>query len=368
MRMTTFLATKIRRALQLLWSQLDKHLLPVIDDGIVLAISGGPDSRALLEAIATWKHRARGNFIVSTVNHGLREGAQKEAELVLGRARRLGFKARLLTLGVLQSHNEKDLREARLRLLMNVADEHGYRVIVTAHQRDDNAEGYMMALLGVGGGELGAAMNEIESFQRFILCRPFLSLTKAHLLSALTLMQQTDFVRDDLDEARVGKRALVRLEILPELAVRTHDVNARLQAFARAQKQQQTYIDQQASNLIIWTNDHHATIAIDTQLDVALLTSAIWQVVKKISDGGDVRSAKSTINHVAAILVATNRNMRTRAKPGLDRSSNGFNLEQLSVRQYQLPGAILFRHEREIVIRRVDPSSRNRKASARLIC
>lgn len=346
--MATHYETQKRRAYQRLWNKLDEYLSAMRE--AVLAISGGPDSRALLEAVATWPQRRAYRFRVVIVDHALRKEADHEARFVQQRAARLGFESRAVRLPLPASTAEHALRSARYDALFRIAREEGIKTVVTAHQGDDDAEGYLMALMGVGGGELGAAMAEIEYFDDMILCRPFLTLCKVDLLLALSMSMHTDFVRDSCDEARIGKRAFVRHEIVAELARHTPTLRHRLATFGRAQARQRSVVDKLAASLIAWRNDS-ASLSLEPKPDPALLTSALWQIIKYFGDGKDLRSAGTLIASIAEEVFAEEI-LENHAKAGLDPRLHGFNLKALSVKQYQVPGAVVFRARSEIQVRR----------------
>jgi tRNA(Ile)-lysidine synthetase-like protein len=348
--MVTRYETYKRRALQKLWNKLDEHVSTHLTAGIVLAISGGPDSRALLEAVASWPKRHRGQFVVATIDHAIRKDSAQEARFIEMRARRLGFDAFTTRLAPL-SASEHKLRSLRYQALVSLAHARGYKTIVTGHQSNDNAEGYVMALLGVGGGELGAAMNEIESIDDITLCRPFLSLTKGDLLLALTLGNHTDFVRDQCDEARQGKRALVRYDIVPTLQHYSPNILSRLKRFACAQAKQGEFIEKAAWSLIVW-REQHAILSLDPKPDPALLISALWQIIKCFSDGKDLRSVGSLITAIAEDVLVDDF-IKSPGFSGLDPRLNGFNLNALNVKHYQVPGAVVLRAQSEIQVRRI---------------
>src|SRR6185369_13774095 len=85
--------------------------------GLILAISGGPDSTALMWLMSRWRERPP--VIVVSVDHGLRPEAADEARLVAGNAARLGLPSR--TMRVAASHAAGNLqdwaRRARYRCL-----------------------------------------------------------------------------------------------------------------------------------------------------------------------------------------------------------------------------------------------------------
>ncbi len=125
---------------------------------IVLAVSGGPDSTALLLLAARWrKARRRGpKLLAVTVDHGLRAGSAAEAKQVARLARSLGVPHRILrwTGAKPTSGLQEKARLARYRLLSEAAAKIGASHILTAHTLDDQAETVLMRLLR-GSGPTG---------------------------------------------------------------------------------------------------------------------------------------------------------------------------------------------------------------------
>ena len=66
-------------------------------------------------------------------------------------------------------------------MLQKCAQEHDLFGIVTAHHANDDAEGFLMDALGWGGGQNGSAMKTTRESSKYILLRPFLSLSRLHL-------------------------------------------------------------------------------------------------------------------------------------------------------------------------------------------
>ena len=156
---------------------------------IILAVSGGPDSVALMWLAARWRGaRKRGpRLIAVTVDHGLRPEAAREARLVKALARGLGLSHRTLrwtgpkpTTGLPAA-----ARDARYRLLAKAARADGATHILTAHTRDDQAETLLMRMArGSGLAGLGAMARQSER-EGVVLARPFLEISKSQLLATL---------------------------------------------------------------------------------------------------------------------------------------------------------------------------------------
>jgi tRNA(Ile)-lysidine synthase len=156
---------------------------------IVLAVSGGPDSTALLLLAARWrKARRRGpKLLAVTVDHGLRAGSAAEAKQVARLARSLGVPHRILRWTGAKPTNglQEKARMARYRLLSEAAAKIGASHILTAHTLDDQAETVLMRLLR-GSGPTGlSGMARETRLGELTLTRPVLEIPKARLVATL---------------------------------------------------------------------------------------------------------------------------------------------------------------------------------------
>src|SRR3954452_24661017 len=134
---------------------------------LVLAVSGGPDSIALMWLAARWRRGLKRGprLIAVTIDHGFRAGTARAA---LG-GKRLGRGPGLehRTLRWRAAKPKRGLpaaaRDARYRLLADAARKSGATHIVTAHTRDDQAETLLMRMLrGSGIAGLAAMARETE--------------------------------------------------------------------------------------------------------------------------------------------------------------------------------------------------------------
>ena len=156
---------------------------------IVLAVSGGPDSIALMWLAARWRRAlARGpQLIAVTVDHGLRPEAAREARDVKRLAASLDLLHRTLrwTGAKPKTGLPAAAREARYRLLAQAARRCGATHILTAHTRDDQAETLLMRMLR-GSGIAGLAAMTRETDRGGVrLARPLLDVSKSQLVATL---------------------------------------------------------------------------------------------------------------------------------------------------------------------------------------
>jgi tRNA(Ile)-lysidine synthase len=164
--------------------------LPVL----VLAVSGGPDSTALMVLAARWRNTlGRGPRLVAvTIDHGLRPEARHEASAVRKLARVLAIEHRTLRwTGPKPAAGLQDAaRQARCRLLAGAARAAKAGHVLTAHTRDDQAETVLLRLMrgsGIGGlaGMTAASWMPVPAGSGIVLVRPLLDVPKSRLLATL---------------------------------------------------------------------------------------------------------------------------------------------------------------------------------------
>jgi tRNA(Ile)-lysidine synthase len=189
---------------------------------IALAVSGGADSLALLDAVDRW--RGDRTVTVLTVDHRLRKGSRAEALGVAKIAAERGLASRVLTWRGVRpiSDIEAKARAARYRLLLDACREIGATHLVVAHQRDDVAETFLMRLKR-GAGVFGlAAMRPVLDAGGVMLVRPFLAVPRARLSATVRhagLTPVADPMNDDPRYERVRMRRLLAAGHLDAAAI-----------------------------------------------------------------------------------------------------------------------------------------------------
>ncbi|OYU89853.1 MAG: tRNA lysidine(34) synthetase TilS [Bradyrhizobiaceae bacterium PARB1] len=156
---------------------------------VVVAVSGGPDSVALLWLMARWRRaRKTGPALHAvTVDHGLRQESASEARAVARLAVSLGVPHRTLrwTGDKPAAGLPAAARNARYALLARAARAAGATHVVTAHTRDDQAETVLMRMAR-GSGLAGlAAMTAQTERDGIRIARPLLQVSKAALIATL---------------------------------------------------------------------------------------------------------------------------------------------------------------------------------------
>jgi tRNA(Ile)-lysidine synthase len=215
---------------------------------IVLAVSGGPDSLALMWLAVRWRSAlARGpRLFAVTVDHGLRAESAAEARAVKRLARSLELPHRTMrwTGAKPKTGVPAAARAARYHLLAQAARANGATHVFTAHTRDDQAETLLMRMLR-GSGIAGlAAMARQSERDGVLLARPLLHVAKSRLVATLK-KAKVGFADDPTNRDLNFTRPRIRA-VMPALAAEGGDARnlARLASrLARANAAVEVLVD-----------------------------------------------------------------------------------------------------------------------------
>jgi tRNA(Ile)-lysidine synthase len=187
--------------------------------GIVAAVSGGPDSMALLHLLAAARQTLRLDLASVWIDHGLRPlETPQEQETVAAAAEQSGipFFARQVPVAAFAAEKrlsiEHAARELRYAILREAARDCGADLIAVGHTADDQAEELLLRLLR-GSGRKGLAGMSMSSGG---IIRPLLRFRKQELLAWL---EQRGIAHcfDSSNNERKFLRNRVRHELLPFL-------------------------------------------------------------------------------------------------------------------------------------------------------
>ena len=215
--------------------------------GLILAVSGGPDSTALLLLAARWAKRLKHGpkLIAVTVDHGLRPEAAREAATVKRLARRLGVPHRTLHWRGRKPRAglQEAARRARYELLAEAAADAGLAHIATAHTLDDQAETVLFRLArgsGIYGlaGMARAAPLPVGEARAIFLIRPLLHLPKARLIATLKAAR-VPYAEDPSNLDPRFTRARLRETLMPALAREGLDARGLARLAARLRRAEQ---------------------------------------------------------------------------------------------------------------------------------
>jgi tRNA(Ile)-lysidine synthase len=197
---------------------------------ILIAVSGGPDSVALLHLLNELREELSLHLEVAHLQHGIRgEEAKEDARFVAGLAEKLGlpFHLKEIDLPAMKTKAGKGNLEAlarveRYRFFAEVVRGRKLDKVATAHTRDDQAETVMMWMLRGAGmkGMGGMAPLQVvkvgvgKIVESLTVARPLLDISKAEVLAYLK-ERRIPFRLDRTNQDPLLLRNWLRLELLP---------------------------------------------------------------------------------------------------------------------------------------------------------
>jgi tRNA(Ile)-lysidine synthase len=249
---------------------LDEHRLIKSGDRIIAAVSGGPDSMALLHILKNLSSARGFELVAAHLNHGLREEADAEAEFVGRYCIQWGipYYCRKVDVAALSKMEKKSLedagRTARYQYFNELADKLNADRIATAHHGDDVAETVLMHLLR--GSGIKGLRGILPANQRII--RPLLPVNKTEILAYLQ-EQHIEYCLDSSNDDPAYLRNRIRRQLLPYLQ---ENYNPRivesLQQLALLMKDENEALEEESARLWdkIIVEQKPDLIAIDSQI------------------------------------------------------------------------------------------------------
>ena len=238
----------------------------VRDETVVVGVSGGGDSMALLEIVGLLAPKLRIGLHVACIDHGQRPEAAAETRLVSAAAERWNAKFHAIRLEAVEA-DEDSLRRARHGALHELRLAIGCRFILLGHSSDDQIETIVFRFLrGAGFGGL-SGMREV----RGPLLRPLLGIRRAQL-RRLLVSRAVEWAEDQTNESDRYARGRLRSTVLPavEAAFGPGALDHLLDVAPRW-RADEDFLEQEAARLLAYASRRGA---VGTDLDADALACA----------------------------------------------------------------------------------------------
>lgn len=219
-------------------------------DRVLIGVSGGPDSTALLHILNRLAPYYKIDLAVAHLHHGLRpDDADRDAVFVKQMARDLDliFHLEYATIDTRKGSIEEQARHMRYAFFKALADKFGYNKIALGHQKNDNAEAVLMHLLR-GSGIRG--LSGIPPVREPGVIRPLIQLDRSMITSYL-VESDTPFVVDSTNDDPAFERNRIRHHLIPLLkeSYNTNIVDT-LHRTADLCREEEIWIEQQLKPLL----------------------------------------------------------------------------------------------------------------------
>lgn len=204
-------------------------------DKLLLAVSGGVDSRVLLELFLSLPSEERPLIGVIHVNHQLRTESDQEAQYLKDYCKTKGlpyyekqWQRATETLGNVESQ----AREFRYNFFSEIYQREGYQGLVTGHHSDDQAETILMKL--TSGSQLRNLVGIRKSSRRsgMMIYRPLLAYSKNEI-QAYATERKLRYFEDETNRSDDYFRNRVRTHIIPQLKAENPNFLKQIHSFVK---------------------------------------------------------------------------------------------------------------------------------------
>lgn len=228
---------------------IERYSMPIYGKRVVVGVSGGADSMALLNALLQLKEEYKINVIACHINHGIRGvTADRDEAFVVEACKRLGVELHTLHENVPELARQQQLgveecgRRVRYEFFNSIA---GEGIIATAHTLSDRCE---TLLLNMTRGASVKGLCSIPSIRDNIV-RPLIDCTRADIESFCT-ENSIEFITDETNFDDVYSRNRVRLNVIPELKKLNPSVEEAFLRLIKSAEDENDYLATEAQKLL----------------------------------------------------------------------------------------------------------------------
>ena len=219
-------------------------------DSIVVGVSGGPDSMALLHLMSSIKKVIDIEVVCAHVNHNVRKESSSEKVFVEKFCLNHGIvfeSMKIEDYGDDNFHNEA--RSKRYNYFGNIVKKYGAKYLLTAHHGDDLIETILMRI--VRGSTLRgySGFSKIVKFEDYTILRPLINVTKDEIFE-YNKNNNIAFVQDASNQKDVYTRNRFRKYIVPEFKKEDPNVHNKFYKFSTTLLEYNDYIDKQVEKKI----------------------------------------------------------------------------------------------------------------------
>jgi tRNA(Ile)-lysidine synthase len=274
---------------------VDRYRMLATGDRVLVAVSGGPDSVALLAALASLAPRRQLTLHAAHLNHGLRvEESVRDQRCAERVTTALGVPLTVEAVGepLAGPGLEARARELRYAFLTRVASRLSCDRIATGHTLDDQAETVLMRLLRGTGWD---GMAGILPVRGGVVVRPLIECRRSDVLDFLSAVQ-LEFCEDSSNSDRRFLRNRIRHEIIPQLRSLNPLVCEHLAGIASRHAEEGRFLEEQAAAL------QTAATAPDGSLSIGVFAAAPAALQRRIMRAW-LRSVRGNLRGIGAAHV-----------------------------------------------------------------
>lgn len=213
------------------------------DDAVVVAVSGGPDSMALLHILIEFRKTKNIEIICAHVNHKVRKESDSEEIFVKEYCHKNHVIFEKMCIEHYNHDNfHNDARKKRYDFFEKVIVKYQAKYLFTAHHGDDLIESILMRIVRGSSLKGYSGISKVQDRGSYFILRPLLNETKESLM-LYNLENQIEYVTDNSNFKDVYTRNRYRKNILPYLKEENKNVHKKFLKFSETILETDGYIE-----------------------------------------------------------------------------------------------------------------------------
>ena len=244
------------------------------DISIVIAVSGGPDSMALLNLLNVIKKEKNIKIICAHVNHNLRKESKAEAQMVKDYCTQKNIIYEYMEIKEYKGNTENYAREKRYEFFEDLLKKYNSKYLFTAHHGDDLIETVIMRLIRSSSLKGYGAFSEITEKKDYKIYRPLITKTKEEIFNYVK-NNNLPYAIDKTNDSDFFTRNRIRKYILPKLKEENKNVHLKFLEFSKTLNETEKYLKKQTEKAL-------SKVYIDKKIDINLFKKEDLLVQKRI--------------------------------------------------------------------------------------
>ena len=254
-----------------------------LGDAIVVGVSGGPDSMALLYILNEFKEKMNLRLICAHVNHNTRKETIKEEEYIREYCKKNKIIFETIKINSWGDDNfENEARSVRYNFFEELIDKYKAKYLMTAHHADDLIETILMRIVRGSTLKGYSGFSKVVNKGKYKIVRPLITLTKDEIID-FNKKNNIKYFIDSTNNEDKHTRNRYRHVVLPFLKSENPNVHKKFIKFSETLLENSNYIDKEANkqfNRVF--QDGILYIDKFVQLDKVIQTKIIYNILEKI--------------------------------------------------------------------------------------
>ncbi len=235
--------------MQEVYNQLEKEIHLKAGDTVVLGVSSGPDSMALLYFMLMIRKSIPISLVVAHVNHNVRRESAKEAKFLEEYCAKYDVTFEKMKIEQYSDDNfHNEARNIRYHFFENLVHKYHASYLMTAHHADDLIETVLMRITRGSTLKGYSGFQKIVDFDDYKIVRPFITLTKEEIMAFLK-KHRVPYMIDKSNFKDKYTRNRYRRYVLPFLKKEDKEVHRKFYQFSETLLEYNQFLDAQVDKV-----------------------------------------------------------------------------------------------------------------------